>query len=185
MLFSPFLINIFHWMFGSKKTITDRVKDSLTDYLDEKFDNYRGQIALDLSRGLAALAGLIAVWSIAIISGIFLTVSMALLIGWLLSFAMPQGSYVVSFGLMAVGIFAGTYHLIKNKERYIEEPVFKLMSEMLRSPAILAPKEATTTIPDTGDPVHIEHLPITDSNPITPESPNPPIVSEEEEKEQL
>lgn len=172
-------------MFGSKKTITDRVKDSLTDYLDEKFDNYRGQIALDLSRGLAALAGLVALWSIAIVSGVFLAISLAFLLGWLLSFAMDSGSYVVSFGLMTVVIIAGTYYLIKNKDKYIEEPVFNIMSEMLRSPAILAPKEATTTIPDTGDPVHIEHLPITDSNPITPESPNPPIVKEEEDEELL
>lgn len=170
-------------MFGSKKTITDRVKDSLTDYLDEKFDNYRGQIALDLSRGLAALAGLIALWSVAIIGGIFLAVSLSLLLGWLLSFVMDSGSYVVSFGLMTVVVLAGTYYIIKNKDKLIEEPVFKIMSDMLRSPAILAPKEATTTIPDTGDPVHIEHLPITDSNPITPESPNPPIVKEEEEED--
>ncbi len=168
-------------MFGNKKTITDRVKDSLTDYLDEKFDNYRGQIALDLSRGLAALAGLIAMWSIAIISGVFLAVALALLVGWLLSFALPAGSYVVSFALMSVIIFGGTYYLIKNRDRYIEEPVFNIMSKMLRSPAILAPKEATTTIPDTSDPVHVEHLPITASQPITPDSPNPPIVNEKED----
>jgi hypothetical protein len=167
-------------MFGSKKTITDRVKDSLTDYLDEKFDNYRGQIALDLSRGLAALAGLIALWSIAIVGGVFVAVAVSLLLGWLLSFVMPAGSYVLSFGVMAAVVFGGTYYLIKNKDRLIEEPVFNIMSEMLRSPAILAPKEATTTIPDTGDPVHIEHLPITESMPITPDSPNPPIVKENE-----
>lgn len=134
-------------MFGNKKNITDRVKDSITEYIDEKFDQYRSQIAFDLSRGLAALAGLVALWSVAIISGIFLAITLALLIGWLLSFVMNEGAYLVSFGGMALTIIAGTYFLIKNKKQYIEDPVFKIMSNVLRAPsAVIEAQEKKSTV---------------------------------------
>lgn len=168
-------------MFGSKKTITDRVKDSLTGYLDEKFDDYRGQIASDLSRGLAALAGLVAVWSVVVISTIFLAISLAILIGWLLSFAMPSGSYAVSFSLMSIVIFASTYFLIKNKEHYIEKPVFNIMSELLRSPTVLVDKD----IPITEEPVNIEQLPPTDNNSVKTKSPPISTQKENESKKKL
>jgi hypothetical protein len=134
-------------MFGNKKNITDRVKDSVTEYIDEKFDQYRGQIAFDVSRGLAALAGLVALWSVAIISGIFLAITLALLIGWLLSFVMNEGAYLVSFGGMALTIIAGTYFLIKNRKQYIEDPVFKIMSNVLRAPsAVIEAQEKKSAV---------------------------------------
>lgn len=129
-------------MFGTKKNITDRVKDSITEYMDEKFDQYKGQISFDLSRGLAALAGLVALWSVAIISGIFLAITLSLLIGWLLSFVMDEGGYLVSFGMMALAIIAGTYFLIKNKKEYIETPVFEIMSNVLQVPPDIIEAEA-------------------------------------------
>ena len=161
-------------MFGSKKTITDRVKESLTDYLDEKFDRYRGKIALDLSRGLAALAGLVALWSVAIVSGIFASITLALLIGWALSFVLESGGYVLSFGVLSILILTGTYYLIKNKKQYIEKPVFDIMSALLRSP-----EESTYQDEDTltaqQEPEDIASVPLIDtdtniqSSPITEE----------------
>lgn len=164
-------------MFSSK--FTGKVKDSLTDYLDKKFDDYRGQIALDLSRGLAVLAGLIAILSLVIVSGVFLSVALALLLGWLLSLVWAGPTYIISFLLVSTVLFGGAYYMIKHKERYIEEPVFKAVSKVLRSPAILAPKEATTAIPEESIPVHVESMPITESKPLTPEDPNAPMETRE------
>lgn len=137
-------------MFGSKKTITDRVKESLTEYLDAKFEDYRGQIALDLSRGLASLAGLVAIWSLAIICMMFASITFALLLGWGFSFFMNSFAYILSFLLVAVGLLSFAYYILLHKEKYIEEPVFKIMAEALRKPEIWgikdkqAKKEETT-----------------------------------------
>ncbi|BDS15532.1 phage holin family protein [Aureispira anguillae] len=121
-------------MFGSKKTITDRVKETLTEYLDTKFDDYRGQIALDLARGLASLAGLIAIWTLAIVCLMFVSIALALLLGWIFSFFMSSFAYVLSFLLIAIVLLSVAYYILKHKEKYIEAPVFKIMSETLRSP---------------------------------------------------
>lgn len=120
-------------MFGSKKSITDRVKESLTDYLDDKFEDYRGQIALDLARGLGSLAGLVAVWSLAIISAMFLSIAVALLLGWLLSFFMASFAYTLSFLLIALVLIGAAAYIIKHQEKYIITPVFNIMSKSLRT----------------------------------------------------
>lgn len=120
-------------MFGNKKTISDRIKEVLTEYIDTKFEDYRAQIALDLSNGLAALAGLIAIWTLAIVCVIFVSITMALLLGWLLSFWLYHFGYILSFLLIAGGLMGGAYWLLKNKKEYIEEPVFNIMSKTLRT----------------------------------------------------
>ena len=49
-------------MFGNKKpSWTENLRVKITQYVDERFEEYRGQIAVDLARGLASLAGLIAI----------------------------------------------------------------------------------------------------------------------------
>ena len=120
-------------MFGSKKSITDRVKESLTDYLDDKFEDYRGQIALDLARGIGALAGLVALWSVAIIAGMFFSIAIALLLGWAFSFFMESFAYTLSFLLVSMLLFAVAAFIIKHKEKYIVTPVFDLMATTLRT----------------------------------------------------
>lgn len=150
-------------MFSSK--FTGKVKDSLTDYLDKKFDDYRGQIALDLSRGLAVLAGLIAILSLAIVSGVFMAITIALLLGWLLSLFWQGPTYIVSFLVIGATLFGGAAYLIKYKEHYIEEPVFRAVSKVLRSPDSLASKEATTVIPKENDPNPIKNMPLTENRP--------------------
>lgn len=148
-------------MFGSK--FTGRVKDSLTQYLDEKFEDYRGQVALDLSKGLAVLAGLIAILSIAIVSVIFSVATLAILLGWLLSLVWTGPAYLVSFLFVTGILFGVAYFLIKNKKHYIEEPVFKIVAKALRSPSTdAAPEVATVSeveanIADDNPP--IEHAP--------------------------
>ena len=59
-------------MFGNKKASwTEQLRVKITDYVDERFEDYRGQISIDLARGLASLAGLIAIWTLAIVCLLF------------------------------------------------------------------------------------------------------------------
>lgn len=121
-------------MFGSKKTITDRAKNMVTDYIDTKFEDYRGQISLDLARGLAILAGLVAIWTLAIVCLMFVSISFGLLLGWVLSFWLDRFAFVLSFLIIASFLLAVAYYLLVNKKTYIEDPVFKIMAKALRSP---------------------------------------------------
>lgn len=173
-------------MFGSKKTITDRVKESLTEYLDAKFEDYRGQIALDLARGLAALAGLVVIWTLVIVCTLFVALTIGLLLGWLLSFFLSSFAYILSFLIIAISLMAAAYYLFKNKEQYIEEPVFKIMSETLRSPETWGiesdnnnSKEPTATKPTksskTTSPTKAIPPPVDQQDPpSTPPLPLPP-----------
>jgi len=136
-------------MFGSKKSITNRVKESLTDYLDDKFEDYRGQIALDLARGIGALAGLVALWSVIIIAAMFLSISIALVLGWALLFFMESFAYALSFLLISIVLITVATYIMKHKEKYIVTPVFDLMSKTLRTTMGL-------------DEVHEESLPMED-----------------------
>jgi len=136
-------------MFGSKKSITDRVKNSLTDYLDDKFEDYRGQIALDLARGIGALAGLVAIWSVAIIAVMFFSIAVALLLGWVFSFFITTFAYALSFLLVSIVLIAVAAFIIKHKEKYIVTPVFDLMSTTLRSTMGL--DEPINDIPSTNE----------------------------------
>lgn len=120
-------------MFGNKKSITNRVKESLTDYLDDKFEDYRGQIALDLARGIGALAGLVALWSAAIIAAMFFSFAFALFLGWVFSFFISTFAYALSFLLVSIILIGVAVFIIKHKEKYIVTPVFDLMSTTLRT----------------------------------------------------
>jgi hypothetical protein len=161
-------------MFGSKKSITDRVKDSLTDYLDVKFEDYRGQIALDLARGIGALAGLVAIWSVAIIAGMFFSIAIALLLGWAFSFFMESFAYTLSFLLVSIFLFALAAFIIKYKEKYIVTPVFDLMATTLRTIMNL-----DEVIPETPSPKkEAVKKPSKNDQPKTPIPVNIPIELE-------
>ncbi|MCP4441180.1 MAG: hypothetical protein GY810_19925 [Aureispira sp.] len=117
-----------------KKNWTERLRERLTEYVDKRFEDYRGQIALDLSRGLAGLAGLVAIWTIGIICSVFVGIALALFLAWGLSFWIGQFAYIVSFFTIAIVFLGIAYFIIQHKEKYIEDPVFKIMSKTLRSP---------------------------------------------------
>ena len=118
-------------MFGNKKTLSDRIKEVLTEYIDKKFEDYRSQLANDLSRGLAALAGLVAIWTLAIVCLMFVSIALALLLGWAFTFWMNSFSYVLSFLIIAVFLLSTAFIILFNKKRFIEDPVFNIMSETL------------------------------------------------------
>lgn len=157
-------------MFGSKKSITDRVKDSLTDYLDDKFEDYRGQIALDLARGIGVLAGLVALWSVAIIAVMFFSIAVALLLGWVFSFFITTFAYALSFLLVSIVLIALAAFIIKHKEKYIVTPVFELMATTLRSTMGL--DEAGNEIPSPEDTAKEPSTNDKTKTPIAVNTPN-------------
>ena len=164
-------------MFGSK--FTGRVKESLTDYLDEKFDDYRGQIVADVSKGLAVLAGLVVLLSLGIVCGVFLSIAMAALLGWMLSWSLGSLGYVLSFLLVGVVLFGGSYYLAQNKVRYIEAPIFKIVAKALRSPK----QQMERTEPFEPNPaqqsVPLERLPSTEERPGNLKASDAPIAPKE------
>lgn len=180
-------------MFGSKKTITDRVKDVLTEYLDDKFEDYRGQISLDLARGLASLAGLVAIWTLAIVCVVFVSIAFALLLGWALSFWMSSFAFVLSFLIVAVILLCSAFIILLNKEKLIEEPVFTIMAKTLRSPETWGledkkkdtPKDTKKTKPkDTSTKTKEAPKPKENKKPSGPELELPPHkIDESNEKE--
>jgi hypothetical protein len=122
-------------MFNKNKlSWTDQLKDKITKYVDELFEDYRGQLSIDLSRGLAALAGLIALWTLAIVCVVFVSITIALFIGWGLSFYLQKFAYILGFLLVAVVLLGIAYYIMRHKKKYIEQPVFHTMAKALRSP---------------------------------------------------
>lgn len=138
-------------MFGGTKNITDRLKDNITKYVDTKFEEYRSQIAVDLAKGLASLAGLIAIWTLAIVCVIFVSFAVALLLGWVLSHWMQSFAYVLSFLLIAVTLLSGAFFILINKEKYIEIPVYKTMSATLRANPEETEEIVEEWMPDSND----------------------------------
>ncbi len=121
-------------MFGSKTSLTDKIKESLAEFVDEKFEDYRGQISNDLSQGLGGLAGLIAIWSLVIICTLFVALSIALLLGWFFSFWWSTLGYVFSFLLVSSLLIGLAFCVIRYKKTWIEAPVYKIISQLLNNP---------------------------------------------------
>lgn len=160
-------------MFNKNKlSWTDQLKDKITKYVDELFEDYRGQLSIDLSRGLAALAGLIALWTLAIVCVVFISITVALLIGWALSFYMQKFAYILGFLTVALVLLAIAYYIMKHKKQYIEQPVFRTMSKALRSPlekenhglhperveVEVVPESTTPSIIPTDEPDNIKDI---------------------------
>lgn len=118
-------------MFGNNNNWSNKLLDRITSYIDTRFEDYRSQIADDLAKGLAVLAGLIALWTVAIISLVFGAFTLALLIGFSLSFWLGTLAYILSFLICSLLLFAGSYWLLKNKRTFIEKPVEQLMAKVL------------------------------------------------------
>ena len=119
-------------MFGTNNNNwSNKLLHKITTYIDTRFEDYRSQIADDLAKGLAVLAGLVALWTVAIISIVFAAFTFALLLGFLLSFWLGTLAYILSFLACSFVLFAGSYWLLKNKRAYIETPIEELMSKVL------------------------------------------------------
>lgn len=145
-------------MFGSKIPITDKIKEALTEYIDEKFEEYRGEISNDLSKGIGGLAGLVAIWSMFIICLLFVSFSIALFLGWLLSFWLNLPAYIISFAFISILLITAAYLIFKNKKRYIEAPVYKIISKALNNPKYVEVEEEFSA------PSQIEILQIDNDN---------------------
>ena len=115
-------------------SLGDKLKESLTQYIDEKFESYRGQIASDLSTGIASLAGIIAIWSLFIVCLIFLFASIAILLGWFLKAWMGTFAYIISFLFVSFLLLILSGYILLNRKKIIENPVFKIISKTLRNP---------------------------------------------------
>ncbi len=144
-------------MFGNKKTLADRLKEVLTEYIDTKFEEYRGQISNELSKGIAALAALVAIWSLIIIGIIFISFTTALILGWVLSGWIPGFAYQISFLTVSMILIAIAYFILKNKKKYIVKPVYEIISKELNNPEYV-PEAEITEVEKKADTVIIKDL---------------------------
>ncbi len=119
-------------MFGkSSNNWTDKVRDKLTAYVDERFEDYRERIAQDLSQGLATLAGLIAIWTVALLCLVFLGIVFSLLLAQILRPWAGEWAYLIGFSGIAI-LLIGLGSLLLIRRLYIiEKPVFKAMLKAL------------------------------------------------------
>ncbi len=106
---------------GWKKMITDRV----SAYVDNRFVDYKSQISEDVSRGIANLAGLVVIWTLVIISLLFVGFTLALLFGYMLK------SNLIGFGIVSAIILLIAVLVFVNKEKWIEQPVYESTTKAL------------------------------------------------------
>ena len=86
-------------MFG-RNTWTDRLREKLTDYVDEKFVDYRERLANDLARGVAALAILVVKWSLLLLLVFFSAIMLAFFAAELLRPYFTSWAYTLGFGMV-------------------------------------------------------------------------------------
>ena len=125
-------------MFGKGNNWTDKLKDKLTAYVDERFEDYKERLAEDLSKGIATLAGLVLIWTVAVIGVIFVGIAMSLLLAELFRPWLANWAYLLGFLVVAMAIGALGYWLIKNKVQYVEKPVYL---DILKSLGGILPEE--------------------------------------------
>jgi hypothetical protein len=112
---------------------SDRVKDKVQSFTDQKFEDYRGQVSVDLARGIATAAGLVALWTAIVLVLLFGNIALGFFLAWLIRPWCGDLSYALSFGGIAL-VFCGLcYWVIRYRFKYIEMPVFRLISHALRS----------------------------------------------------
>ena len=100
--------------------------DRVTDFLDEKFDDYRSQISIDISKGLSKLSSVIAIWTMILICMIFAGLALGLGIGALI------GSYLVGFAIVAFLQLLAMYLVYMKRTKWIEEPIYNISKKALR-----------------------------------------------------
>ncbi|MEM7104429.1 MAG: hypothetical protein AAF502_14930 [Bacteroidota bacterium] len=109
-----------------ENSLKNKMANRVADFLDDRFDEYRGQISIDISKGLSKLAGVIAIWTMIILFLVFSGLAIALGLGAL------TGSYIAGFAIVAVIHILIMYLVMKNLGKWIEEPIFNISKKALR-----------------------------------------------------
>lgn len=110
-----------------KNSLTGRLSEKITEYLDDRVLDYKEQVADDLAKGLGALAGLVAIWTMITILLIFGGIALSLFIGTTL------GNSLAGYGIVAGIYIVVAYIILKNKKAWIEQPVFRITFKALTS----------------------------------------------------
>lgn len=105
----------------------DKITNKLNTYIDDRFEHYRGYISTDISQGIAALAGLIALWTVFLLVLFFGGILMAVVI-WHYSDSLLLGVGIVAALHLIIGIL-----VFLNKKRLIEDPVYRITHKALNT----------------------------------------------------
>lgn len=112
----------------------NRIKNRINEYVDERFEDYRGQIARDVAKGLGALAGLLALWTAGLVAAFFVGITVALLLASFLPSDWGLWRYLLGFITIALFQVVVVYQLLKHRKSWIEQPVEQITAKALRSP---------------------------------------------------
>lgn len=112
----------------------NRIKNRINSYVDERFEDYRGQIARDVAKGLGALAGLLALWTAGLVAAFFVGVTFALLFASFLPIDWGIWRYLLGFITIALLQVIVVYILLQRRKTWIEQPVEQITASALRSP---------------------------------------------------
>lgn len=112
----------------------NRIKNRINEYVDHRFEDYRGQIARDVAKGLGALAGLLALWTAGLVATFFVGITLSLLIASFLPIVWGIWRYLIGFILIALLQVVVVYVLLRRRKTWIEEPVEQITAHALRSP---------------------------------------------------
>ena len=111
---------------NGEKGLTKKIANRLTAYVDERFEDYRNQITMDLSKGLAALSGVIVIWTIIILIVVFIGITLSFFLGKVLN-SNTYGFLIVT-GVMIIG---GSLIMLRRKA-LVESRVLEIAKRALR-----------------------------------------------------
>ncbi len=159
-------------MFG-KNSWTEKLKDKLSTYIDERFTAYREQLANDLARGVSTLAALLVMWSTFLLLLFFTALVFSFLLAELCRPWVGSWAYVLGFGFVLCSLSLLIY-FIRGALPSIEKRVFEdIKKALLSEPA--PPVASSTTISEgiaVADDV-AEELPSTDTELLQEEEELP------------
>ena len=110
---------------------SEKLRERLTAYADERFEDYKGRLSTDLSQGIATLASLLTIWTIAMVCLIFIGIMLGMFLTQILSFWVGNWSGVLGFLIITIlYIIIGSWFL-KNRVKFVENPVYKAVYDAL------------------------------------------------------
>ena len=139
-------------MFG-KKSWTDKLKAHVGGFTDERFGEYRDQIAEDLAQGVSRLAGLVIIWTLGLILALFSGLALAFLIAWLLEPWLGGAHYVLGFGLTTAALYALAHRIWHRHKAVWEDEVYQRIAKALRAPEKEPPAAPPPNLPQLRAPV--------------------------------
>ncbi len=113
----------------------EKIVNKINGFVDQRFNTYREQISDDVAEGVSTMAGMITVWTMSLLSTIFIGIAGGFaLSSW-------SGSYLIGFSIIAGLIFIISVIIVSFRKTLIVDPVYKAINSAFQA-KLPAAKEA-------------------------------------------